>query len=139
VGARVLAGRQPFAATGDARDGDTGRGRKKRLARDPGRQFLITLALRFGRTPDELERALTARELIELQAFDQGSPLSEWRGDFNAASIVSAIYRAAGAKGVKVSDCMPPWQLSETGKSRQQPASGIAAFKSFLLAKLGKS
>nr|WP_240162874.1 DUF4035 domain-containing protein [Paraburkholderia sp. Cy-641] len=95
--------------------------------------------MRFGRTPDELERTLTAREFIELQAFDQGSPLSEWRTDFNAASIVSAIYRAAGAKGVKVADCMPPWQLPQAGKSRRQAASGMAAFKNYLLSKLGKA
>jgi Protein of unknown function (DUF4035) len=74
-----------------------------------------------------------------LQAFDQDSPLSEWRADFNAASVAAAVYRAAGAKGVKVSDCMPPWQLASEGSARRQPASGIAAFKSYLLSKLGKT
>ncbi len=36
----------------------------------PGRRFLIRLAAHYGRTPEELGRALTSPELAELIAFD---------------------------------------------------------------------
>ena len=82
---------------------------------------------------------LTAREFVELQAFDQGSPLSEWRADFNAASIIRAIYAAAGVRNVKVSDCMPPWGARDDGPAVDaRPESGVARFKSFLLSKVKK-
>ncbi|WP_409258853.1 DUF4035 domain-containing protein [Paraburkholderia bannensis] len=75
-----------------------------------------------------------------MQAFDQASPVADWRSDFNAASIVTAIYRAAGARAVKIADCMPPWKFgNEPDKEVAQKTSALGAFKSFLLSKVGKN
>ncbi|WP_425306381.1 phage tail assembly protein T [Burkholderia perseverans] len=94
---------------------------------------MIALALRLGRTPGELERTLTAREFVELQAYDEGSPIDDRRADFHAAMIASAVYRAAGAARATVADCMPTWGFAE-----DQPADGTATFKAFLQSQVEK-
>lgn len=60
----------------------------------------MTLALRMGRTVNELIGSMSASELTMWMAFDRISPIGDVRGDIQAAQIVSSLY---GAQGVKVS------------------------------------
>lgn len=71
-------------------------------------QFLMSLALRMGRTLGELRQSMTANELMMWAEYDRISPIGDVRGDILAAQIVSAAY---GAQGVKVSieDALIQW------------------------------
>lgn len=68
----------------------------------------MTLALRLGRTVDELTQTLTASELKMWMAFDALSPIGDCRDDILAAMIASSTLNAQGAQ-VSVSDMMPMW------------------------------
>ncbi|MEM8187657.1 DUF4035 domain-containing protein [Morganella morganii] len=60
--------------------------------------FLMTLALRMGRTVDELTRTMSAGELTMWMAFDRLSPIGDIRSDIQTAHIVSSLYGAQGGK-----------------------------------------
>ncbi|MDE9455867.1 phage tail assembly protein T [Xenorhabdus bovienii] len=68
----------------------------------------MTLALRLGKTLHELQRDLSASELLCWMAYDRRSPLSDRRGDIQAAQIASAVYQSQGAK-VSLTDALLQW------------------------------
>ncbi|WP_282235635.1 phage tail assembly protein T [Salinicola endophyticus] len=68
----------------------------------------MTLALRLGRTLDELGQQMTARELMLWTAFDKQSPIGDRRADIQHASTASAICQALGAD-VKLSGLVLDW------------------------------
>lgn len=74
--------------------------------------FLMTLALRLGRTLYELETTMTARELAMWIEFDAGSPIGDRRGDIHAAQIASAAYRSQG-NNVSLDDLLLQWKEPE--------------------------
>ena len=49
------------------------------------------LALRLGRTVNELLQTISSAELTEWMAFDSISPIGDWRQDLAAAQIASVI------------------------------------------------
>ena len=77
--------------------------------------FQMTLALRLGKTLAELaghQAPMTARELLLWMAFDQLSPISDRRGDVQAAQIATAVYQSQGAK-VSFDDVLIDWGGSD--------------------------
>lgn len=58
----------------------------------------MTLALRLGRTVEELLSTLTARELKMWIEYDRISPIGDHRGDVQAALIASSVYQSQGGK-----------------------------------------
>jgi len=71
--------------------------------------FLMTLALRLGKTLQEICNQLSAEELFLWQAYDRESPLSDQRADVLAAITAAASFQAQGAK-VSALDLLPKWQ-----------------------------
>lgn len=69
---------------------------------------MLTLALRLGKTLNEISDQVSAEELFLWQAFDRESPLGDQRGDVLAAIIAAASFQAQGAK-VSALDLMPVW------------------------------
>ena len=63
-------------------------------------RFLMTLALKLGKTLSELRHSMSASELLMWGEFDRLSPVGDERSDILNAQIVSALY---GSQGVKVS------------------------------------
>ena len=72
----------------------------------------MSLALRMGRTLHELCKTLTASELKMWIAFDNVSPIGDWRGDVQAAQVSTAALNAQGAK-VSISEMILKWGESE--------------------------
>ncbi|WP_317471953.1 phage tail assembly protein T [Cronobacter sakazakii] len=72
----------------------------------------MTLALRLGRTLDELKQTLTARELRMWIEFDRINPISDRRGDIQAAQISAAVLNSQGAK-VSMDDVILQWNAPE--------------------------
>ena len=70
--------------------------------------FLLTLALRLGKTLQEICNQLSADELFLWQAYDRKSPLSDQRADVLAAITAAASFQAQGAK-VTALDLLPTW------------------------------
>ncbi|WP_413496354.1 DUF4035 domain-containing protein [Morganella psychrotolerans] len=68
----------------------------------------MTLALRMGRTVDELTRSMSTSELTMWMAFDRISPIGDIRGDIQTAHIVSSLYESQGGK-MNLSDAMLQW------------------------------
>lgn len=68
----------------------------------------MTLALRLGRTLDELGQHMTARELMLWSAFDKQSPIGDQRGDIQHANSAAAICQALGGDA-KLSDLLLKW------------------------------
>ncbi|MBD2786205.1 DUF4035 domain-containing protein [Xenorhabdus sp. DI] len=69
---------------------------------------MLTLALRLGKTLSELQGGLSASELMLWLAFDRENPLSDRRGDIQAAQIASAVYQSRGVK-VSLNDALLKW------------------------------
>ncbi|EOC1196132.1 phage tail assembly protein T [Cronobacter sakazakii] len=72
----------------------------------------MTLALRLGRTLDELKQTLTARELRMWIEFDRINPIGDRRGDIQAAQISAAVLNSQGAK-VSMDDVVLQWNAPE--------------------------
>lgn len=68
----------------------------------------MTLALRLGRTVEELRQTMTARELTLWMAYDQQSPISDRRGDVQSAQVAMAVLQSQGAK-VSFDDVLLDW------------------------------
>lgn len=68
----------------------------------------MSLALRLGRTLQEIRASLTASELKMWIAFDRISPIGDWRGDIQAAQISTAAFNSQGGK-VSISDLQLQW------------------------------
>lgn len=69
---------------------------------------MMSLALRLGKTLDELTRTLSARELKMWMAFDRISPIGDWRGDVQAAQVTAAVINAQGGK-LSLKDALLKW------------------------------
>ncbi|WP_414146879.1 DUF4035 domain-containing protein [Erwinia sp. BNK-24-b] len=69
----------------------------------------MTLALRLGRTLHELKETLTASELRMWIEYDRANPISDRRGDIQAAQVATAVLNSQGAK-VKMEDVMLQWR-----------------------------
>lgn len=72
----------------------------------------MSLALRLGRTLQELRNTLTASELKMWIAFDNVSPIGDWRGDVQAAQVSTAILNAQGAKA-SINEMILKWGETE--------------------------
>lgn len=94
---------------------------------------MLTLALRLGMTLQDLKQNMSAEELFLWQAYNEDSPLSDARGDIQAAIIASSTLQAQGAK-VTPMDLLPQWKV-EKPAAEQAPEEGEELFKAFLMAK----
>lgn len=72
----------------------------------------MVLALRLGRTLHELKSTLTASELRMWIEFDRVNPISDRRGDIQAAQVATAVLNSQGAK-VKLDDVLLQWREPE--------------------------
>lgn len=72
--------------------------------------FLLTLALRLGKTLQEICNQISAEELFLWQAYDRESPLGDQRADVLAAIGAATSFQAQGAK-VTALDLLPTWRL----------------------------
>lgn len=72
----------------------------------------MTLALRLGRTLHELKQTLTASELRLWIEYDRENPISDRRGDIQAAQVATAVLNSQGAK-VKMEDVLLQWREPE--------------------------
>ncbi|MDQ2127300.1 phage tail assembly protein T [Leclercia adecarboxylata] len=83
----------------------------------------MTLALRLGRTLYELKQTLTARELRMWIEFDRINPISDRRGDIQAAQISAAVLNSQGAK-VSMEDLILQWNMPE----QENSSAGLEGF-----------
>lgn len=83
----------------------------------------MTLALRLGRTLDEMKQTLTARELRMWIEFDRINPISDRRGDIQAAQISAAVLNSQGAK-VSMDDVILQWNAPE----QEESSAGLEGF-----------
>lgn len=83
----------------------------------------MTLALRLGRTLYELKQTLTARELRMWIEFDRINPISDRRGDIQAAQISAAVLNSQGAK-VSMDDVILQWNSPE----QEESSAGLEGF-----------
>lgn len=93
---------------------------------------MLTLALRLGMTLQNLRENMSAEELFLWQAYNEESPLSDSRGDIQAAIIAASSLQAQGAK-VTPMDLLPQWK-AEKPAAEQAPEEGEELFKAFLMA-----
>ncbi|WP_141744660.1 phage tail assembly protein T [Pseudomonas juntendi] len=93
---------------------------------------MLTLALRLGMTLQDLKQNMSAEELFLWQAYNEDSPLSDARGDIQAAIVAASTLQAQGAK-VTPMDLLPQWKV-EKPAAEQAPEEGEELFKAFLMA-----
>lgn len=95
----------------------------------------MTLALRLGRTVGELLDSMTAAEFLLWKAYDAQSPLSDHRGDVQAALVASSVFQSQGGK-VTLLDVLPDWD-----GSRRDTTAEPGSFEAFAqaMAKAGQS
>ena len=86
--------------------------------------FLMTLALRLGKTLQEICNQLSAEELFLWQAYDRESPLSDQRADVLAAITAAASFQAQGAK-VTALDLLPTWRVEPQEADEQEEGEEI--------------
>ena len=89
--------------------------------------FLMSLALRLGKTLSEIMSSITASELKMWIEYDRLSPIGDQRSDIQAALIASTTAQSQGCK-VSISDFMVNWGGSEEGVEANSGSSGIEAF-----------
>jgi len=94
---------------------------------------MLTLALRLGMTLQDLQQNMSAEELFLWQAYNEDSPLSDARGDIQAAIVAASALQAQGAK-VTPMDLLPQWK-AEKPAVEQAPEEGEELFKAFLIAR----
>ncbi|HDI3023511.1 TPA: DUF4035 domain-containing protein [Cronobacter turicensis] len=83
----------------------------------------MTLALRLGRTLHELKQTMTARELRMWIEFDRLNPISDRRGDIQAAQVAAAVLNSQGAK-VSIDDVLLRWDES----GQEDDSAGLEGF-----------
>ena len=98
---------------------------------------MMALALRLGRTLQELRDTMSAEELHLWKAFNRESPISDVRGDVQAAIVAASALQAQGAK-VSALDLLPKWTDPEPDPVAEAE-SGEDLLKSFLMAKSTES
>lgn len=86
----------------------------------------MTLALRLGRTLDELKQTLTARELRMWIEFDRINPIGDRRGDIQAAQISAAVLNSQGAK-LSLDDLLLQWSATEPNEESAELEGFFAA------------
>ena len=91
--------------------------------------FLLVLALRLGKTVQEICNQLSAEELFLWQAFDRESPLGDQRADVLAAITAAASFQAQGAK-ISALDLLPSWRAEPQEQEEQEE--GEALLKQYL-------
>lgn len=94
---------------------------------------MLTLALRLGKTLQELRTTLSAEELHLWKAFHHESPISDVRGDIQASIIAASAFQAQGAK-VTALDLLPKWS-DPTAEVEAAEDDGEDLLKSFLFAR----
>ncbi|WP_156565334.1 DUF4035 domain-containing protein [Metakosakonia massiliensis] len=72
----------------------------------------MSLALRMGRTLQELRQTITASELKMWIEFDRISPIGDWRQDVHAAQIAVATLNSQGGK-YTIPDVILKWGEEE--------------------------
>lgn len=95
----------------------------------PGMRFLMSLALRLGRTLSELRQTMSISEMLMWAEYDRYSPIGDERSDLHAAQIVSAVFGAQGSK-VSLDEAKLRWSVgnNETTAESDPFASLEAAF-----------
>lgn len=94
---------------------------------------MLALALRLGKTLQELRSEMSAEELLLWKAYNEQSPISDMRGDVQAAITAAAALQAQGAK-VSAVDMLPKWTSEpEVLTEEQQVDEGEAMLKAFLV------
>lgn len=88
--------------------------------------FLMTLALRLGKTLNELSSSLSASELKLWLAYNRMSPIGDTRGDIQTASIVSAVINSQGGK-ISMDDALLKW-----GEPEKEEEGGVTPLERFL-------
>ncbi|EPR9061636.1 phage tail assembly protein T [Cronobacter sakazakii] len=86
----------------------------------------MTLALRLGRTLHELKQTLTASELRMWIEFDRLNPISDRRGDIQAAQISAAVLNSQGAR-LSLDDLLLQWSATEPNEESAELESFFAA------------
>ncbi|ELY4571745.1 phage tail assembly protein T [Franconibacter daqui] len=86
----------------------------------------MTLALRLGRTLHELKQTLTASELRMWIEFDRLNPISDRRGDIQAAQISAAVLNSQGAK-LSLDDLLLQWSVTEPNEESAELEGFFAA------------
>ncbi len=89
-------------------------------------QFLMSLALRMGRTLGELRNTLSVGELMMWAEYDRENPISDIRADIRNAQLVSAIYGSQGVK-VGIDEATLQWSSSEEEADEGDPFAGLEA------------
>ncbi|HED2384756.1 TPA: DUF4035 domain-containing protein [Citrobacter freundii] len=85
--------------------------------------FLMSLALRMGRTLSELQGVMSASELRLWAEFDKHSPIGDIRGDIQAAQIATAVFNAQGGKAT-MSEMLLRWQRDHV-EEEADPFAGL--------------
>ena len=88
---------------------------------------MLALALRLGKTLRELREQLSAEELLLWMAYDRESPISDMRGDVQAAIIAAAPFQAQGGK-VSASDMLPTWKAAPVIEAEEDAEDDFKAF-----------
>ena len=86
----------------------------------------MTLALRLGRTLHELKQTPTASELRMWIEFDRLNPISDRRGDIQAAQISAAVLNSQGAK-LSLDDLLLQWSATEPNEESAELEGFFAA------------
>lgn len=97
---------------------------------------MLALALRLGMTLQDMRERMSAEELLLWMAYDQGSPISDSRGDILASITAAAAFQAQGAK-VSALDLIPKWNpdVDFAVDEEQEAEQGENIFRTFLKAK----
>ncbi|ELY3748280.1 DUF4035 domain-containing protein [Cronobacter sakazakii] len=83
----------------------------------------MALALRLGRTLHELKQTMTASELRMWIEFDRLNPISDRRGDIQAAQVSAAVLNSQGAK-LSIDDVILQWNAAE----QEESSAGLEGF-----------
>lgn len=96
---------------------------------------MLALALRLGMTLQDLRERMSAEELLLWMAYDQGSPISDSRGDILAAVTAASAFQAQGAK-VSALDLIPKWkpEVAAPMDQEHEAGQGEELFRTFLMA-----
>ncbi|MGI3474724.1 phage tail assembly protein T [Providencia stuartii] len=89
---------------------------------------MMTLALRLGKTLDELASSMSMSELQMWLEYDAISPIGDHRSDIHAALISSVVLNSQGVKAT-VADMLPIWSSDEQVEASNDD---VSSFESFL-------
>lgn len=87
----------------------------------------MSLALRMGKTLQELCDSMSANELRMWLEYNRRSPISDIRGDIQNAHLVSAIFRSQGSD-ISLDQVMLSWDGAEEDEDPAIPGEVEAYF-----------